>query len=126
MTPKQVVEAYLAEVLGGQDVGSADELISSDELLRRSLALRRAFPDLQVEPVLLLAEGGFVASHVLARGTHLGLFQGVPATGRAWEARCTAVYRVERERIAEGWVTWDYLALMEQLGAIERVSTVSA
>lgn len=126
MTPKRVVEKYLADVLGGSDIESVDELVSSNELRQRSLGLRRAFPDLQVEPVVLLAEGSLVASHVSARGTHHGLFHGVPPTGRIWEARFTAVYSIERGRIAEGWVTWDYLALMEQLGAIERVSTVSA
>ena len=46
--------------------------------------------------------------------------------GNAWDAPCTAVYRVESGRIAEAWVNWDLLALMEQVGAVERVQTVSA
>ena len=33
--------------------------------------------------------------------------------GNAWDAPCTAVYRVESGRIAEAWVNWDLLALME-------------
>ncbi len=74
----------------------------------------------------LLAEGDLVAAHVTARGTHEGLFNGVPPTGNEWEAHCTAIYRVEDGRIAEAWVTWDLLALMEQLDAVERVQTVSA
>jgi steroid delta-isomerase-like uncharacterized protein len=126
MTPKQVVESYLADVLGGARPESAMELVSSDELRRRSLSLRGSFPDLQVEAVVLLAEGDLVAAHLVGRGTHLGLFQGVPPTGRTCEMRCTAVYGVENGRIAEAWVTWDQLSLMEQLGAVERVAAVSA
>lgn len=126
MTPKQVVERYIAEVLSGTGPGSADELISSEELRQRTRSLQIAFPDLEVEPHVLLVEDDLVAGHFLGRGTHRGLFNGVPPSGRAWEARCTAVYRVEDGRIAEAWVTWDLLALMEQLGAVERVQTVSA
>ncbi len=95
--------AYLTEVLGGEGPRSARELVSSDELRQRSLSLRGSFPDLEIEPLVLLAEGGLVAAHFVGRGTHLGLFQGVPPTGRACEVRCTAVYRVEGEQIADVW-----------------------
>lgn len=126
MTPRDVVRRYLSEVLGGARPESADELLANDELERRTNRLRNAFPDLETETHVLLAEGGLVAAHFVGRGTHLGLYQGVPATGRAWEARCTAVYRIEGARIADAWITWDTLSLMEQLGAVERVATVSA
>ena len=126
MTPKQVVRRFVDEVLNGARPGSADELVSSDELLQRVERLRSAFPDLEVETRLLLGESDLVAGHFVGRGTHAGLFQGVPATGRSWEAACTAVYRVEDGQIADAWVTWDQLALMEQLAAVQRVATVSA
>ncbi len=126
MTPRDVVARYLSEVLAGERPESAEELLANDELVRRTNRLRNAFPDLEIETHVLLAEGDLVAAHLVGRGTHLGLYQGVPATGRACEARCTAVYRIEETRIAEAWVTWDNLSLMEQLGAVERVATVSA
>ena len=126
MAPRQIVERYLAHALCGDGRTTVRQLVSSDELARRSLSLHGAFPDLEVELVVLLAERDLVAAHFLGRGTHLGLFQGVPSTGRVCEMRCTAIYRVEQDRIAEAWATWDYASLMEQLGAIERVATVSA
>jgi predicted ester cyclase len=126
MTPRQVVTSYLTEVLQGAGSGGAENLVSNDELLRRSRALRSAFPDLQVEALVVLAEGDLVAVHSLGRGTHLGLFQGAPPTARTWEAHATGVYRVREERIVEAWVTWDNLSLMEQIRAVERVATVSA
>jgi steroid delta-isomerase-like uncharacterized protein len=126
MTPKRVVERYLAEVLNGGSPGSADELIANNGFRERLSRLRIAFPDLEVDTLVLLAEDDLVAGHFVGRGTHRGLFQGVPPTGRIWEARCTAVYRVDDGRVADAWVTWDQLSLMEQLAAVERVATVSA
>lgn len=126
MTPKRVVERYLAEVLNGGSPGSADELISNNGFRERLSRLRIAFPDLEVETLVLLAEDDLVAGHFLGRGTHRGLFQGVPPTGRSWEARCTGVYRVDDGRVADAWVTWDQMSLMEQLAAVQRVATVSA
>ena len=125
MSARSVVERYLKDVLGGEKT-EPEMLVSDEELLRRTVALHSGFPDLAVRVSALLGEGDLVAAHFRASGTHLGLVFGVPPTGRRCEASCTAVYRVEDERIADAWVTWDTLSLMEQLGAIERVPTVSA
>jgi predicted ester cyclase len=119
MEAKSVVTRYAEEAL-------SPELVSDLRLAQRDRAFREAFPDLELRPVAMVAAGDLVAAHLAARGTHLGLFQGVPPTGRSWAAGCTALYRVEAGRIAEAWVTWDQLALLEQLGAVARSATVSA
>ena len=127
MTPTATVVRYVTEVLGGTDSGSVDELVSNEELRQRSRSLRRAFPDLEIETTVLVAEGDLVAGTFVARGTHEGIFDGVPPTGRTWEARFAAVYRVDSGgRIADAWVTWDQRSLLEPLGAVERVDTGSA
>ena len=105
---------------------SAEVFVASEDLRQRTGILREAFPDLDVEVVSLVGEGDLVAVHIRARGTHLGLYQGVPPTGRQCEMRCTGIYRVVSGRITEALVTWDTLSLMEQLGAVERVADVSA
>ena len=120
LEPREIVQRYLDTAFG------ADQLVANVEHEQRTHHFRAAFPDLEVETLALLAEGDRVAAHFVARGTHHGLFNGVPPTGNEWEARCTAIYRVEEDRIVEAWVTWDLLALMEQLDAIERVQTISA
>jgi steroid delta-isomerase-like uncharacterized protein len=117
MTPTEVVQRYL---LGDE------ELLADETLRRRAEAFRSAFPDARSSPQRVIAEGDLVAVHLTGRGTHLGTFQGCPPTGREWSATCTAIYRVESGRIAEAWINWDWLAVMEQLGTVERVETVSA
>jgi predicted ester cyclase len=114
---RQVVERYLE---------GAEELLADETLRQRNQAFRSAFPDAEVTVKRVVAEGDLVAVHLTGRGTHLGTFQGCPPTGRAWSATCTAIYRVEARRIAEAWINWDWLAVMEQLGCVQRVETVSA
>ena len=123
---RQVVEAYIAEVLNRGDVNAADRLVADESLRQRVAAFRAAFPDLRVASTTLLAEGELVAGHFTGRGTHRGVFEGCPPTGRPWTASCTAIYRVHEAQIVDFHVTWDLLALMEQLGCVRRVATVSA
>lgn len=61
-----------------------------------------------------------VAVHLVGQGTHLGLFQGIPATGRRWSASCTALYRVHAGRIVDFWINWDELAILEHGGVARR------
>lgn len=124
--PKQVVERYLAGVLNGTDPGSAAALIANETLRRRVERFRAAFPDLRVGTRTVVEDREHVALHLAGHGTHLGVWQGCPPTGREWTATCTAIYRVDAGRIAEAWINWDTLAVMEQLGCVERTAAVSA
>jgi predicted ester cyclase len=124
--PGVVVQRYLAEVLNRTDASSAAELIASETLRRRVEGFHAAFPDARATTHCVLERDGLVAVHLTGHGTHLGIFQGCPPTGRAWRATCTAIYRVDAGRIEEAWINWDWLAVMEQLGCIQRVETVSA
>jgi predicted ester cyclase len=124
--PRVLVERYLAEVLNGAEPASAAELIASERLLQSTTTFRAAFPDAGVTTQLMLERDGLVAVQLSGHGTQLGLFQGCPPTGRTWTASCTAIYRVRRGRIDEAWINWDWLAVMEQLGCVQRIETVSA
>ena len=126
LAARTVVERYLLEVLGGTGPATADELVANAGLRQRVAAFRVAFPDLSIVPHLLLASDDFVAVHASGRGTHRGVFQGVPASGRTWTASCTALYRVENGRICDYWINWDLLAILEQLGAVDRRAPASA
>jgi steroid delta-isomerase-like uncharacterized protein len=125
-SPRTVVERYLDEILNGHGPAAAAELISNDTFLERVAGFRRAFPDVAVTTNLIIADGDHVAVHAIGHGTHQGTFQGVPPTGRTWSASCSALYRVEDGRIADFWVNWDLLAILEQLGAITRSAEASA
>jgi predicted ester cyclase len=123
---KSVVEAYVTEVLNRGDMDAAARLVADQTLRHRVATFRAAFPDLHVATSALLAEGDLAAGHFTGGDTHWGVFEGCPPTGRPWTASCTAICRVHAAQVVDFHVTWDLLALMEQLGCIRRVATVSA
>lgn len=80
-------------------------------------AMRAAFPDVRLTIDDLVASGDRVAVRFTARGTHLGTFAGIPATGREAEWTHTVIYRMADRQIVEGWSAWDAAGLLQQLMA---------
>ena len=58
-----------------------------------------------------------VATRWVARGTHRGAFEGIPATGRDVVMTGTDIDRIASGKVAECWAQVDVLGLMRQLGA---------
>jgi predicted ester cyclase len=52
------------------------------------------------------------------RGTHEGSFLGVPATGRTVSSTGITIFRVESGMLSEGWINFDALGLLRQLGVV--------
>lgn len=123
---EQVVSAYVEDILNGRHADAPERLIDNDALVRRVRRFRAAFPDLHVTTRAIARDGEMVAVHLVGQGTHLGLFQGIPATGRRWSASCTALYRVQAGRIVDFWINWDELAILEQIGGVARRAPASA
>jgi predicted ester cyclase len=123
---RRVVERYLHEVLEGAGPASPEDLISNETLRQQALALRRAFGDLVVTTNVVVETDAYAAVHFSARGLHRDTFQGVRPTGRPWTASCSAVFRVEAGRIADFWINWDVLAILEQIGGLQRSPHASA
>jgi steroid delta-isomerase-like uncharacterized protein len=77
-----------------------------------------AFPDLQCSVDDEIAEGDRVMTRWTMRGTHLGTFRGLPPTGRFLTGWAMEVSRIEGDKIAEQWLLWDTLDMLQQLGAL--------
>lgn len=74
--------------------------------------------DFAVEIEHLIAEGDKVVARFTLTGRHSGTFQGIAATGRTVRIAATDIYRFEDGRIAEGWAMMDFLAFLQQVGAL--------
>lgn len=122
---RSVVERYLDEVMNGRDAAALDELVADETLKQRVRLFLDAFPDLVVDTNLVVANGDLVGVNLTGRGTHEGTFQGVPPTGRTWAATCSAFYRVADGRIADFWINWDLLGILEDIGGVRRAETAS-
>jgi steroid delta-isomerase-like uncharacterized protein len=79
---------------------------------------RNAFPDAQFEIDDIVAEGNKVALRYTCRATHRGELIGIPPTGKQVTVTGMLVFRIAGGKIEEGWVNWDTLGLLQQLGAI--------
>lgn len=76
------------------------------------------FPDLQLTTEDIVAEGDRVAIRNTWRGTHQGVFQGIPPTGKHVTFTGTDIFHCVGGRITEQWADLDALGLMQQLGVI--------
>ena len=130
---KSLVRRYLDEVWNQRNPAAVDEFLAPDyrrylspiaaPLTRdgqrqRLTGFRAAFPDVHLTLEDVFAEGDRVAFRVTLRGAHHGVFQGIPATGRAVVVSTLDVVRVENGNLAEHWGGPDLWGLLQQLGAV--------
>jgi predicted ester cyclase len=78
--------------------------------------LYKAFPDLRHTLVDQIAENGKVANLVIAHGTHKGVFQGIPPTGKPVAITDIIIVKIIEGRVIELWAQFDFLGLLQQLG----------
>lgn len=130
--PETLVRRYLEELQSGGDLALTGDLFAADYIAHdpslpplppgpggvalHVLASRTAFPDQRVTVDDLLTDGDRVAVRFTLRGTHLGDLLDCAPTGRRVEVCGVAIYRIAGGRLAEGWVGFDVLGLLEQLG----------
>jgi len=79
---------------------------------------RTAFPDLAIAVDDILADGNKVTVRWTARGTHKGTLLGIQPTGKEITTTGISLIRIAAGKVAEHWVTWDTLGMMQQLGAV--------
>jgi steroid delta-isomerase-like uncharacterized protein len=76
------------------------------------------FPDGTITVDDQIAEGDIVATRWTGRGTNTGELMGMPATGRQITVDGITYSRIVDGKAREAWITWDTLAMMQQLGAV--------
>jgi predicted ester cyclase len=63
-----------------------------------------------------VAEGDIVCVRLQETGTHNGEYRGLAPTGRKLSYLVAAFWRLAKSKIAEGWVIYDQLDFLDQLG----------
>ena len=122
------------DVFNSGDLDVLDEVMADDAIdhdtynpfrgegregARKTIAMyREAFPDLVMTVDAQIAEGDMVATRWHAEGTHQGELMGRAPTGNKATTHGIAFDRIEDGMIAEGWVQWDALHLMQVVGAV--------
>lgn len=133
---KELVQRFISELVNGQKYDLADELLTDDyhrhdpdtpadergpaPFIESLKQLHQAFPDSEVHIGQIIAEDDIVAFQGTSTGTHEGDFMGVEPTHTTIEIPGNAMHRIRDDQIAETWATWNFLGILQQIGAIDQ------
>lgn len=116
-----LVPELFADDYVGHDPSLPPLLLGSAGVALHAVATRVAFPDQRATVDDTFTAGDRVAVRFTVHGTHLGSLLDVAPTGKRVAVQGVAIYRVAGGKIAEGWVGFDLLGLLGQLGLLERL-----
>jgi steroid delta-isomerase-like uncharacterized protein len=77
-----------------------------------------AFPDAHWQIEEIVASDDTVTTRWIGSGTHKAPLGPIPPTGKSVRVTGLAFQRVRDGKIAETWLNWDALGLMQQLGVV--------
>jgi len=93
---------------------------------KRVTLYRNAFPDIRFTVEDLISEGETVVARWSCHGTHKGELNGIAATGKQFHITGISMARFTNSKMFEGYVNWDGLGLMQQLGVVPELGKAKA
>lgn len=112
--PETLDEVYVPDVVWHNPEG---DIRGIEEAEQFATMFTNAFPDLSATVEDAVVEGDKAVTRVTIRGTHQGEVEEFgPATGRQVEVSGITIHRIEGDKIAEEWNSYDNLSIMQQLG----------
>jgi predicted ester cyclase len=100
------------------DSSSPDFGYGPESERKRATLYRSAFPDLRLTIEDLIAEGDTVMARWSGHGTHKGNLNEIAPTGKQFTISGVTIARFVNGKLSEGFVNWDALGLMQQLGVV--------
>ena len=97
-------------------VGTGEVYDGEQEVREYFRATRTAFPDQRNELIALHHADDAVIVEFDLKGTHLGPFRGLPATGREFTCRMTSFFLFEGDRLVCERAYFDSATILRQLG----------
>ena len=129
---KTLVRRFYEDVFNQRNLALVDELCSTTHVFHNPPTTLRgreefkqllsvyltAFPDARFTVEDEIAEGEKVTSRYTFRGTHQGELMGIPPTGKQVTVTGIIINRIAGGQSVEGWLNFDALGLLQQIGAI--------
>ena len=132
--PKAVIERFFDEAINQQKLEILDEILAPDfrgsileyeqtastgEELKQGLTMvLNAFPDYHQIIHDWIVEGEKVVARWTTTGTHKGVYNGIPPTGKVIHEHGIDIFRVVDGKIVEHWVELDVLGIYKQMGVV--------
>lgn len=129
---KLILRRFFEELFNQGNLAAADEIVSASYVNHNAAPGERpgrtgltqfvadihcAFRDLNVTIEEQLVDGDKVTTRWTVTGIHQGEFAGIPATGKAIAITAINIHRVTNGQIQEGWLNWNALGFLQQVGA---------
>jgi steroid delta-isomerase-like uncharacterized protein len=130
---KAVARRVCQEVWSEGRLDAADELLAADckghtpehreftgpaGLKEAVTELREAFPDLNIEVTLQVAEDDRVVTEFQMKGVHTNTYLGTRPTKKPIDVASAVMTRHADGKITEYWAEWDRRQLLEQVGVV--------
>jgi len=141
-TNKNVIRRLFDEVWNKGHQPVADELFAQNyshhdsstpdlgrgpESEKKRVALyRNAFPDIRLTIEDIISEGETVTARWSCHGTHKGDLNGIAPTGKQFTISGISIARFANGKMTEGWVNWDAVGMMQQLGIVGELGKAKA
>ncbi len=114
------------EIVGPEFSPQEKELEPGPEGMKAYVdAYHAGFPDLRYDVNDMVAEGNQVAVRWTMSGLHEGEFMGISPTAEGIFIQGMALFNVQEDKLSQGWIIYDHMALYEKLGVLpmkERVA----
>jgi steroid delta-isomerase-like uncharacterized protein len=123
---QQVADELFAQNYNHHDSSSPDLGRGPESEKKRVTLYRNAFPDIRFTVEDLVAEGESVTARWSCHGTHKGELNGIAPTGRQFTITGISVARFTNGKMIEGYVNWDALGMMQQLGVVQELGKAKA
>ena len=106
---------------------STPDLGRGPESEKKRVALyRNAFPDIRLTIEDIISEGETVTARWSCHGTHKGDLNGIAPTGKQFTISGISIARFANGKMTEGWVNWDAVGMMQQLGIVTELGKAKA
>ena len=126
---KRLVRRLVDEAINAEDLAVIDEICTprlAADLRDRFALFRTGFPDSRQEIVELVAESSKVVARCVCRGTNLGPWLGVAATGRTMRVDEVWIFTLVEERFGGLWSLEDTWSRVMQLGTVAQAIAAEA
>ena len=123
---QQVADELFGQNYNHHDSSSPDLGRGPESEKKRVTLYRNAFPDIRFTVEDLIAEGESVTARWSCHGTHKGELNGIAPTGKQFTISGISVARFTNGKMIEGYVNWDALGMMQQLGVVQELGKAKA
>lgn len=108
----------LADDLFTADFRTNGKSVGPSEPKRNVTNRLTGFPDIQSSIEEQLSLDDTVVMRVVWRGTHLGLYSGIPPTGKSVQVMALIIWHFKESKVVEDWTVLDQFGLFQQLGVL--------